>query len=69
MLKLSIKKKVLRIAIILIILLVLGLATVFGINTLQTSSRKDFYLWEAQSDDVDCILVLGRMGDRAYSYA
>lgn len=69
MLKLSIKKKVLRIAIILIILLVLGLATVFGINTsIKTSSKKKFLSLEEATnlDDVDCILVLGAgvWGDR-----
>ncbi|MDI9510164.1 MAG: ElyC/SanA/YdcF family protein [Bacillota bacterium] len=69
MLKLSIKKKVLRIAIILIILLVLGLATVFGINTfIKTSSKKRFLSLEEATnlDDVDCILVLGAgvWGDR-----
>jgi vancomycin permeability regulator SanA len=68
-LKLSIKKKVLRIAIILIILLVLGLATVFGINTfIKTSSKKRFLSLEEATnlDDVDCILVLGAgvWGDR-----
>lgn len=67
--KLSIKKKVLRIAIILIILLVLGLATVFGINTfIKTSSKKRFLSLEEATnlDDVDCILVLGAgvWGDR-----
>lgn len=69
MLKLSIKKKVLRIAIILIILLALGLATVFGINTfIKTSSKKRFLSLEEATnlDDVDCILVLGAgvWGDR-----